>query len=400
MKIVDEGAKFVFHQDEIDYRFNDSHPFNQQRLVLTCDLLRKAGALPDEAVISPRSATEEELGYVHSKEYIQAVQALSLPAPDREWLARAESYGLTSEDTPYFTRMHEITARVVGGSLKAAELVMSGETSHALHLGGGLHHAFSGKGAGFCVYNDASVAIASIRAKYGARVLYIDTDVHHGDGVQWTFYTDPDVCTFSIHETGKYLFPGSGGVDERGDGLGYGCNFNLPMEPYTEDASWLECFEESLRRVVAAFKPDVIVSQHGCDAHAYDPLSHIHCSMNIYARMPQIIHRLAHEHCEGRWIALGGGGYDIWRVVPRAWSLLWLEMSGHPLGASVEADGLLPLPQDWLDEWGPQSPKQLPGTWLDNPASWESMPRRDEITEKNRRTLQLTTLHLPPETVG
>ncbi|MFD2612883.1 acetoin utilization protein AcuC [Paenibacillus gansuensis] len=400
MKAVDGNAKFIFHEEEVDYRFNAEHPFNQQRLVLTCDLLRKSGALPAEALVQPDLADDEEIALVHSREYIEAVKALSGDQPGSEWLAKAEKFGLTSDDTPYFSRMHDITARVAGGSIAAAELVMSGQAQHTLHLAGGLHHAFSAKGAGFCIYNDASIAIAAIRKKYDARILYIDTDVHHGDGVQWTFYTDPQVCTFSIHETGKYLFPGTGGVEERGDGLGFGYNYNLPMEPYTEDASWLECFEDTLSRVADAFKPDLIISQHGCDAHAYDPLSHIHCSMEIYARMPAIIHRLAHQHCEGRWVALGGGGYDIWRVVPRAWSLLWLEMSGHPLGAAIAADGLLPLPAEWLAEWGPRSPEPMPATWLDDASSWEPMPRRAEIAERNRRVRDLAALYLPPRDAG
>ena len=227
--------------------------------------------------------------------------------------------------------MHDTTAKVVGGSITAVELVMSGKAPHALHLGGGLHHALQSKGAGFCVYNDASAAIAHAKEMYGAKVLYIDTDVHHGDGVQWGFYADPQVCTLSIHETGKYLFPGTGAVNERGEGDAFGTNINMPVEPYTEDESWLECFGEVLTETIARFQPDVIISQHGCDAHAFDPLAHVHCSMRVYKAMPELIHSLAHQWCEGRWIALGGGGYDIWRVVPRAWSLLWLVMSEQAL---------------------------------------------------------------------
>ena len=158
-------------------------------------------------------------------------------------------------------------------------------------MAGGLHHAFPERGSGFCVYNDAAIAISRIRQQFGARVLYIDTDVHHGDGVQWTFYDDPNVCTYSIHETGKFLFPGTGFVHERGIDHGFGTSINVPVEPYTEDDSWLECFSSSIEKAADAFKPDIIISQHGCDAHAYDPLSHMHCSMRIYQAMPAIIHR-------------------------------------------------------------------------------------------------------------
>ena len=391
---MNSKTMFMYDENETGYRFNDTHPFNQKRLVLTVDLLRKAGALPDCFLSAPTSASKEQLLTVHTAEYVQAVEALSLPSPDALTIQAAGKYGLDTEDTPFFPHMHEITSMLVGGSIGAVEAVLSGAKEHALHLGGGLHHALPSKGAGFCVYNDAAVAIEYAKRVYGARVLYIDTDVHHGDGVQWTFYTDPDVCTFSIHETGKYLFPGTGAVNERGDGNGFGKAINVPVEPFTEDASWLECFEEVLEKTVARFQPDLIVSQHGCDAHAFDPLAHIHCSMEVYRAMPRFIHRLAHEHCGGRWVALGGGGYDIWRVVPRAWSLLWLELSDHPLIRELERNPELALPPSWLEAWTPYSEESLPHTWLDPVSSWAPMPRREEIVSKNRHTKELAMMYL------
>lgn len=388
---------FIFHEEALKYEFNDHHPFKQQRLVLTMKLLKQLGALKDEEMIRPRKAEERELLWIHTPAYIEAVKQLSIPGDDPSSIELAEKYGLHSEDTPCFENMHEITSTIVGGSIEAAEQVMSGKAVHALHLGGGLHHAMKNKGSGFCIYNDASVAISYIRQHYrGSKVLYIDTDVHHGDGVQFNFYSDPDVCTFSIHETGKYLFPGTGAVNERGEGEGFGACFNMPVEPYTEDDSWLESFQEYIEKVAAHFQPDVIVSQHGCDAHYYDPLSHIHCSMKIYLEMPKLIHELAHQWCGGKWIALGGGGYDIWRVVPRAWSLLWLIMNDHPAVKQIESNPLLPLPGEWLKLWNnEQAPDDVPATWLDAPNAWEKIPRRDEITEKNRKTKEIGMLYLP-----
>ena len=225
-------------------------------------------------------------------------------------------------------------------------------------------------------------------------MLYVDTDVHHGDGVQASFYTDSDVCTFSIHETGRFLYPGTGFPNERGEGDGFGYSFNLPVEPYTEDESWLDNFSEALERVTAFFKPDIIVSVHGCDAHLYDPLSHLHCSMDIYLEMPRIIKRLADSWCGGRWVALGGGGYDIWRVVPRAWSLVWLTMTEHPLIEQL-TQGNIPLPPEWLAAYAPKSPVKLPGYWLDNKNAWEPIPRRQEITDKNKQNKDLALLYLP-----
>ncbi|CAM4254454.1 acetoin utilization protein AcuC [Paenibacillus tarimensis] len=383
-------ALFIHHPDTALYKFSDDHPFHPHRLTLTIDLLEQCGALRQNDILPQQAAGEELLSLVHRPDYIRLVSSLSLAGPDRELIEEADKYGLRTEDTPYFPGMHHAASLIVGGTVQAAELVMSGRCKHAYHLAGGLHHAFPDKGAGFCVYNDAAVAIAHIRRRYGARVMYIDTDVHHGDGVQWVFYAERDVLTYSIHETGKFLFPGSGFVHERGSADGFGACCNVPVEPYTEDDSWLECFRYTVEKAAAAFKPDVIVSQHGCDAHAFDPLSHTQCSMQIYAEMPAVIHELAHRYAQGRWVAMGGGGYDVRRVVPRAWALVWLEMCGHPLAAQLRAgDREARLPSSWIDKWTAQGERPLPATWLDSKDNWQPMPRRAEITERNRATMQL-----------
>ncbi|HEX7056669.1 MAG TPA: acetoin utilization protein AcuC [Bacilli bacterium] len=387
-------AAYIFAEEELQYHFNADHPFKQKRLMLTRDLLQALGSLPGERIVRPRAAKPDELLAIHTARYIEVVKALSAENPRPDWVDWAGKYGLDTEDTPFFPRMHQAASLIAGGSITAADLVMSGQAVHALHLGGGLHHAMPNRGSGFCVYNDAAIAIAYLRRNYGARVLYIDTDVHHGDGVQACFYSEPDVCTFSIHETGNYLFPGTGAATERGEGLGFGACYNMPVEPFTEDESWLENFQACAEKITEVFKPDVIVSQHGCDAHYFDPLSHIHCSMRIYLEMPRLIHALAHRFCNGRWIALGGGGYDIWRVVPRAWSLVWLVMAGHPLPEKLAEHPFTPLPQEWLKKWQPESPVPLPRTWLDDKKAWEIIPRQQEITAKNRRTKEIALNHI------
>lgn len=382
------------------YLFSDDHPFHPIRLALTEELLRRSGALDGVQALPPVSIEEARaiVSKIHRADYVAAVAALSSGSPNTEAVDSAAQYGLESDgDTPYFADMEAATLAIVAGSLAAGEAVMSGTAQRAIHLAGGLHHAFPDKAAGFCIYNDAAAAISHIRDKYGARVLYVDTDVHHGDGVQWFFYDDPDVFTLSIHETGKFLFPGTGFHHERGHSAGYGACLNLPMEPYTEDDSWLDIFRTGLERAVSAFKPDIIVSQHGCDAHAYDPLAHIHCSMRIYREMPRMLREMADRYAGGKWIALGGGGYDHWRVVPRAWSLLWLEMCGHPLLESIDHSPLGgSLPEGWpsLDHPNRPSELDLPRTWLDDIAAWEPMPRREEITEKNKVMLDIALQHL------
>lgn len=370
-------AVFVFSEDQLGYKFSETHPFNQKRLVLTIDLLREMNALPKDLIVPARIATDEELLLAHDERYIDIVKKASRGEITPE---AGESYGIGTDDTPIFENMHEASARLVGGTLTAVDYVMEGKAQHALNLGGGLHHGFRGKASGFCIYNDSSVAINYLKSKYNARVLYIDTDAHHGDGVQWSFYDDPDVCTVSIHETGRYLFPGTGNINERGSGQGYGTSFNFPIDAFTEDESFLEVYRTSMKEIIDFFKPDVILTQNGADAHYLDPLTHLYGTMNIYKEIPRIAHELAHEYCEGRWIAVGGGGYDIWRVVPRAWSLVWMEMNNFPIPSGK-------LPESWTAKWQPESPVKLIDTWEDPPNLYKAIPRKAEITDKNLQML-------------
>jgi len=386
------NAIFIHHSESEGYNFGEEHPFSPVRLKLTMDLLRRLGALTDDQITEPHLEADDDLiSLVHRPDYMNAVKLLSLDAESNGSDSIAEQYGFHTEDTPYFPGIHKAASAIVSGSVAAADAVMKGQALHAFHLAGGLHHAFPDRSSGFSVYNDAAIAIKHIRKTYGSRVLYIDTDVHHGDGVQWVFYDDPAVCTYSIHETGKFLFPGTGFVYEKGVDQGFGACFNVPLEPYTEDDSWLESFNVTLRKVVDTYKPDVIISQHGCDAHAYDPLSHTHCSMRIYREIPAIIHELAHTYTGGKWIALGGGGYDIWRVVPRAWALVWLTMTDHPIANALagEDDNMNELPKDWLQHWAPESPIGLPTQWMDDLDSIPPIPRREEIATKNKSMQQI-----------
>jgi acetoin utilization protein AcuC len=373
-----DRAVFVYSEELLKYKFSSHHPFNQFRLKLTVDLLNRINALDPEQILPPRMATEEELTLIHDPSYIEAVKKAGngeLPQ------SIAENYGLGTEDTPVFPNMHEASALLVGGTLTAVDEVMSGRAVHAVNLGGGLHHGFRGKASGFCVYNDSSVAIRYLQEKYNARVLYVDTDAHHGDGVQWSFYDDPNVCTLSIHETGRYLFPGTGNINERGQGAGYGYSFNIPVDAFTEDESWLYAYTHAIREVAEFFKPDVILTQNGADSHYYDPLTHLSASMKIYREIPKLAHEIAHQYCNGRWIAVGGGGYDIWRVVPRAWAMIWLEMTENS-----NCYGSLPL--DWINAWQKSAPVELPKEWDDPDTLYPPIPRKPEITEKNLITLE------------
>lgn len=368
---------YIYSEEETAYRFSDTHPFNPVRLELTHSLLEATGALEGIDRIPPRRATDEELLRVHDADYIEAVKQAGTGKLSP---LKAQMYGLGTDDTPMFTGMHEGASLLVGGTIEACELVMNGTYRRTFHIGGGLHHGFRGRASGFCVYNDTAVAIAAMIEKYDCRVLYVDTDAHHGDGVQWLFYNQSNVMTLSLHETGRYLFPGTGMVTERGNEEGYGFSWNVPLDAYTEDDSFLHAYRTALFEACEMFKPDLIITQNGADAHALDPLTHLSLSMKSYEQIPQIAVEAANRYTQGRIVALGGGGYDWYRVVPRAWSQVFAALAGRPPFSGN-------LPKSWVERWRKESPT-VPDTWSDELPLYDPIPRRQEIEEKNWETVK------------
>ncbi len=343
------------------YTFGPSHPLQPIRVELAVELIRAAGLSEGSGVYAraPRPATRAELAAVHGEDYIGTVEALSATGtPPHGWEGRAARHGFGHGDNPAFPHIHEASALVAGGTVVGMEEIMEGRARHAFVPAGGLHHAHRARAAGFCIYNDPAVAIQAARDRFGARVVYIDVDAHHGDGVQEAFYDDPNVLTISMHESGLYLFPGTGFIEELGEGDAYGMSVNVPLEPYTTDAPMLRVVEEVMLPLARAFRPDLIVTQCGCDTHWLDPITHLAGSTRIWPKFGRQFHQLAHEVCGGRWLATGGGGYDLYSVVPRAWTLLFAEMTEQKLPPNLPASFLAlretystdPMDTAFLDE--------------------------------------------------
>ncbi|MGI6678974.1 MAG: acetoin utilization protein AcuC [Dehalobacterium sp.] len=382
---VKKEAVFLYSKDCLLYQFSPHHPFNPLRTKITLELLQSMNALDDRCLLTPKPAREEDLLLCHRKDYVAFVKTMEGLADNNTSTSLDEeliqNYGIGTEDMPLFKNMHRAGLMVVGATLDAIDQVMQGKARHALNLMGGLHHALAGKGSGFCIYNDIVIGIKHILNHYGKKVLYIDTDAHHGDGVQWAFYDEPRVCTLSLHETGKYLFPGTGAVHERGSGAGYAFTVNIPLEPFTEDASFIKCYQESFTKVMEYFKPDIIISQNGADAHYQDPLTHLMLTMKSYHLIPKMAHALAHKYCQGKWVALGGGGYNILQVVPRVWALIWLEMIHNEKKLDL-------IPQDWIEKWQKYSAHIIPDKWSDPANPYDPIPRKEEISYKNEMNLK------------
>jgi acetoin utilization protein AcuC len=292
-----------------------------ERLQRTHELLEAYGAfeLPNVQLVAPRLATTEELALFHTPEYVDIVRALS---EGRQGIP-AFRYGFGPGDNPIFSGMFESEGRKVGSALQAAELLIENDCDVAFSYGGGLHHGGPQLASGFCVFNDAAVAIHWL-IEQGLRVAYVDIDVHHGDGVQDAFYDSDQVLTISLHQDGRTLFPGTGFVAESGAGPGLGYSVNVPLPPYVDDDLYLWAFRQLVPPLVKRFSPDVLVTQLGVDTHFRDPLANLALTT---AGQEQLFRELAALHLP--WLALGGGGYEM-DVVPRSWTLAVGVMAGHP----------------------------------------------------------------------
>ena len=325
------GAVALVYGDELmKHHLSDSHPLQPIRVQLTMELIRSTGLIDHCHLLPPRQATIAELELVHAPEYVDLVRRLSDPVQRRKVPgARIMEAGFDSADNPISDELHEGTALVAGATLVAAEAIVSGSALHAFSPSGGLHHAMRSRASGFCTYDDPAIACRWLKDR-GHRVAYIDVDVHHGDGVERIFDSDPDVLTISLHESGRYLFPGTGFPNDCGIGPGRGFAANLPFAPFTWDDPWLEGFNRVVPALLRRFKPTVLVTQDGCDTHHLDPLAHLAGTTRIWPHVGRVFHDLAHELCEGRWLALGGGGYAIREVVPRAWTIFFAEMVQRP----------------------------------------------------------------------
>jgi acetoin utilization protein AcuC len=323
----------------VAYDFGPTHPLAPVRVELTMALAREMGVLdlPDVEMLDVVPATEAELRLVHSIDYIDAVRQAG------DTLTSAIEFGLGTMDDPVFPGMHDAAALVAGGTLAATRAVFSGTHLHGVNVAGGLHHAMRSAASGFCVYNDPAIAIAWLLEQGVEKVAYVDIDAHHGDGVQAVFWDDPRVLTVSIHESGRSLFPGSGFPEEIGGAGAEGTAVNVALPAGTGDDGWLRALHSVALPVVRAFAPDYLVSQHGCDSHALDPLTNLLVSVDGQRAAHAVLHRLAHEVCDGRWIATGGGGYELVRVVPRTWTHLLAEAAGQPIDPEVDT------PESWRE---------------------------------------------------
>jgi acetoin utilization protein AcuC len=364
-------AAVIYHREYARYDFGADHPFTPARLAILTDLLASLGN-PIDAV-EPPPATRDEILTVHDEAYVAAVEAL-----DRQIGASdAMAYGLGTPDNPIFPGMDLAARWLVGGTLHGARMIAEGKHNRVLQLGGGLHHAARAKAAGFCLYNDLAVAIQDF-VRRGWYVAYLDIDLHHGDGVQSLFYESDHVLTVSLHESGYYLYPGTGHIHELGSGSGRGMKINIPLEPFTEEEDYLEAFDAVVPQALAWFSPSVLVVQAGADGHFADPMGDLALTTRTYHALYERILNLAARHTEGRVLFTLGGGYSS-AVVPRVWAMLYLTLMGLPLPER--------LPEDWMAKWVHALGPRMPLTLHDPDPPFPPFEGKDERRRRNRNTV-------------
>lgn len=337
----------------MQYDFGSYHPLHQDRILLHYELSKSLGLLSRKEVSEPsfELATEEQLRYAHTQDYIDQIRSLS----------QQEGYSsLDQGDTRAFPGAYDISRVMVGASLAAVDVVMQQHSDHSWNPGGGMHHAHADRASGFCIFNDAAIACHHLKKKYKLkRILYLDIDVHHGDGVEEQFYSDPEVFTLSIHQTGRTLFPQTGYPHEIGDGEGRGFTVNLPLPPYTQDEQYLAAFEAIVPPIIKFYKPEAIVVQCGVDTHFQDEIAHLILTTRAFTQLGHRIHELTHEYSNGRLIALGGGGYSYYSV-PRCWTIILAEI----IGAEIVDE----IPSSWQQLFKQVTGLEAPTTMHDKEA--------------------------------
>jgi len=361
---------FIYDDAFLSYDFGPYHPLRPVRLKLAADLAQSMGLLDSTSVsqVKPVMAGIGHILLFHKKEYVDLVEQSS----------RLGKGLLDLGDTPAFKGCFESSRLYVGGSILAADLLMEGSVDHAFNPAGGLHHAHPDSASGFCIFNDPAIVVAYLKQRYETkRMLYLDIDAHHGDGVMYGFYSDPSLLNIDFHEDGRYLFPGTGFTYEIGKGEAGGLKVNVPLPPGTGDQTYLRAFREIVPRMVEAFQPQIILMQCGADSHFDDRLANLRLTTRSYEMMIDVVHELAHKVCDGRILLFGGGGYSL-SSVARCWTLAFAKLAEVQLGDQI--------PESWRklfkEASGEEAPKQLRD--LESEVGTEPTAYVDEVLKELR----------------
>ena len=330
------GARLINAVTRRQRPYRNNHPLAIPRTALAIDLIHAYEAVDGDELLPGRMAEMHELAWFHTPDYLRALQS----AEERGGVdpSDRDRYQLGTVENPYFDQLFSIPGRAAGGSIQAAEEMIAGRV--AFNPAGGMHHARAGSARGFCYFNDPVLAILKLRGA-GWRVLYLDVDAHHGDGVEEAFRNDPDVLTISLHMDTAYAYPYHGGaLGDEGSAAGGYTTINVPLPQGTHDAEYRLLFEAGWFRALDRFRPDAVIMQAGTDLLARDPLGRLAVSTECFLGTARTVVQSAPRHPDGtpRLAVTGGGGYHP-LLIARAWTGLWALLSGRELPVAIPAAG-------------------------------------------------------------
>ncbi len=357
----------------LDYNFGQYHPLRPIRVKLTYDLIKSKKILNNEIVrqVPARMASREEILLFHDDRYVKLVEQYS----------RKGSGLFDMGDTPAFKGCYEATRLVAGASLVASEMVMTNELSHAFNPSGGLHHAHPERASGFCIFNDPAIVIAYLKSRFQVkRLVYLDIDAHHGDGVMYGYYDDASVLDIDFHQDGRSLFPGTGFPDETGERDARGLKINVPLPPSTGDQAYIAAFKKLVPPLIRNYRPEIILVQCGADGHAEDRLAQLRLTTHTYSAIIEEMHHLAHELCDGKFLLYGGGGYTLGNV-PRVWTTAFATLAGIKLTDEI--------PREWSNEFKDTAEENPPSSLFDTPTvdTEETQTHIDKVLAELRSCL-------------
>jgi len=316
--VTGDHTAFLYNEDFLKYYFGENHPFQPLREKRTMELLEELGVFGGSAITyNTHLATEDDLRLVHTPKHVAFV---------KETCERGEGF-LDRGDTPATKTLFEGSLAAVGASLDGVDGIMKGTYKHAFNPAGGLHHARSDRSAGFCVFNDVAIAVRALQRRHGLKkVAVVDIDGHHGDGTQSVFY-DEKILTISLHHYDLGFYPGSGSSKEKGADLGTGYALNVPLPFRTGDTTYLKAYREVVLPALEAYHPEFIIHQFGVDGHFSDPLVGLALTTQGYEVIAKLTHDSAHDMCDGRYLVVGGGGYNP-DATKRSWAIMFCTISG------------------------------------------------------------------------
>jgi acetoin utilization protein AcuC len=296
------SAVCVFNDKRLaSYNFGEQHPFGPARFDAFNNAFLAQGMDQQVKTCKAVTATSEQIEWFHEHAYVEGVKLASL----------AGIGYLDQGDTPVVPGIYDAAALVAGTTLQAIKVIMQGKCRRAFNPIGGLHHARRDRAAGFCIFNDCGIAIEALRHDYKVqRIVYVDIDAHHGDGVFYSYETDPELIIADLHEDGHFLYPGTGAVTETGRQKAVGTKLNVPMPMGADDATFDKMWK-TVQEFIADAEPEFVLFQCGADSVQGDPITHMAYTSHAHARVTADLCKLADQHCEGRLLALGGGGYNL-----------------------------------------------------------------------------------------